>query len=144
MDVPDNRDRRLTQPALSDLQLVAGGKVADLADRASGALLAPTDAVVTQGAFVDYYPVWFRAQDLVYVLRNAMRVELGLRDPIAADVPRDASWPWLHDRPSEEEYVRRQTLIPGRPPLTPAEQARLETHGERDAAPDGPSHRPPA
>lgn len=81
------------QPALSDVQLVAGRGVADLADRVSGALMEITAVVERRGPFVDYYPGWFRAQDLLGVLRNAMRAELGLNDAIEAAYPRDAEWP---------------------------------------------------
>ncbi|MGL5825765.1 MAG: hypothetical protein ACRCYU_13290 [Nocardioides sp.] len=115
------------QPALSDVQLVAGSEVADLADRVSGALMEITAVVEKRGPFVNYYPGWFRACDLLGVLRNAMRVELGLNDMIETADPRDAEWPWLQDRPSEEDYIRHQAEIPGRPPLTPSEKARLET-----------------
>lgn len=83
-----------------------------------------TGVVETRGPFVNYYPVWFRAQDLLGVLRNTMRAELGLNDAIAAAYPRDTEWPWLQDRPSEEEYIGRQTEIPGRPRTT-SETARL-------------------
>ena len=113
------------QPALSNMQLVAGSGVADLGDRVSGALLETSAVVEVRGPFVDYYPGWFRAQDFLGVLRNAMRAELGLDDAIEAAYPRDAEWPWLPDRPSEKEYIRRQTEIPGRPPLTPSEMARI-------------------
>lgn len=122
------------QPALSDVQLVAGGEVADLADRVSVALMEITVVVETRGSFVNYYPGWFRAQDLLGVLRNAMRSELGLKDAIESDYPRDDEWPWLRDRPSEEEYIRRQTEIPGRPPLTPSEMARLAQSEDGKAA----------
>lgn len=114
------------QPALSDVQLMAGSEVADLADRVSGALMEITAVVEKRGPFVNYYAAWFRTQDLLGVLRNAMRAELGLNDAIKEDYPRDAEWPWLRDRPSEEEYIRRQTEVPGRPPLTPSEKARLK------------------
>lgn len=114
------------QPALSDLQLVAGGKVADLAERASGALMEITGVVKSRGPLVNHYPAWFRAQDLCVVLRNAMRSELGVQDAVETTYPRPADWPWLDDRASEEEYIRHQTEIPGRPPLTPAETARVK------------------
>lgn len=114
------------QPALGDVQLLASGRVADLADRVSGALLEVTTVVELRGAFTDYYPIWFRARDLLGVLRNAMRSELGLAEGIEGPVPEDADWPWLEDRPTEEEYIQRQAEIPGRPPLTPGEVARLE------------------
>jgi hypothetical protein len=113
------------QPALGDVQLLAGGDVADLADRVSGALMQVTSVVERRGAFIEFYPGMFRAQDLLGVLRNAMRNELGLKDEIDVVFPRQAEWPWLQDRPSEEDYIRRQTQIPGRPPLTDVETARL-------------------
>lgn len=125
------------QASLSDLQLVAGSKVADLADRVSGALMEITAPVETRGAFVEYYPGWFRAQDLLGVLRNAMRTELGLKDSISTVYPSDEDWPWLPDRPAEAEYVRRQNEIPGRPPLTPSEMARLALHQNDSEAPSG-------
>ena len=113
------------QPALSDVQLVASAHVADLAERVSGALMAMTSVVEKRGAFVDFYPGWFRAQDLWGVMRNAMRSELGLNDGVTSELPRIGGWPWLPDRPSEQEYIRRQTQIPGRGPLTESEIARL-------------------
>lgn len=125
------------QPALSDVQLVAGSEVADLADRVSDALMEITGVVEKRGPFVNYYPSWFRAQDLTGVLRNAMRAELGLNDAIETAYPRDAEWPWLQDQPSEEEYIRRQTEIPGRPPLTPSEKVRLaESEDGKSASSD--------
>ncbi len=127
------------QPALSDVQLVAGRGVADLADRVSGALMEITAVVERRGPFVDYYPGWFRAQDLLGVLRNAMRAELGLNDAIEAAYPRDAEWPWLSERPSEEEYIRRQTEIPGRPPLTPSEMARIVELEDGESASAAPA-----
>lgn len=120
------------QPSLGDVQLVAGADVADLTHRVSGALMEITAVVEKRGPFVNYYPGWFRAQDLLGVLRNAMRTELGLKDAVVADYPRDEQWPWLPDRPSEGEYIRRQTEIPGRPPLTASETARLPNGADRD------------
>lgn len=63
-----------------------------------------------------------------------MRSELGLKDSISTVYPRDEDWPWLPDRPTEEEHIRRQTEIPGRPPLTPSEMARLALHHNDDEA----------
>ena len=119
------------QPALGDVQLLASAQVADLADRTCGALLEVTGVVEHRGVFVDFYPQWFRAQDLLGVLRNAMRRELGLVDEIQTALPREPLWPWLPDRPSEEDYIRRQAQIPGRPPLTKRESARLASASAR-------------
>lgn len=113
------------QPVLGDVQLLAGAEVADLADRVSGALMQITGVIEQRRAFVEYYPGWFRAGDLLAVLRNAMRSELGLKDEIHTYLPRSGDWPWLEGRPSEEDYVRRQLDIPGRPPLTATELSRL-------------------
>lgn len=113
------------QPALVEVQLLASATVADLADRVSGALMEITGEIESNGAFVAYYPRWFRARDLLGVLRNAMRDELGLPDSIDAELPRRGDWPWLDDRPTEEDYIRRQAEIPGRPPLTDSEAARM-------------------
>ena len=115
------------QPALGDVQLLASAPVADLADRTCGALLELTGVVEHRGAFVDFYPQWFRAQDLLGVLRNAMRRELGLADEISTRLPRESLGPWLPDCPSEQDYIRRQTEIPGRPPLTARESTRLQS-----------------
>ena len=39
-----------------------------------------TSLVEPKGVFTQYYPTWFQAQDLLEVLRDAMRVELGLKE----------------------------------------------------------------
>ena len=117
------------QPALVDVQLLAGAQVADLADRVTGALMEITSVIETKGAFTEFYPQWFRARDLLGVLRNAMRGELGLAEPVDAELPRSGNWPWLSDRPTEEEYIRRQTEVPGRHPLTEGEVERLKGRG---------------
>ncbi|WP_161180418.1 hypothetical protein [Streptomyces sp. SID4985] len=96
------------QPALGEVELLATPGVADLAGRVSGALLELTSYVETRRAFTEYYPSWFQAQDLVEVLKNAMRVELGvsatLRDATLGR--RSAEWPWLPDRPPREAYFQ--------------------------------------
>lgn len=93
------------QPRLGELQLVASNNVADLADRVSGALMELTIFLERRRAFTSYYPVWFQAQDLIHVLRNEMRVELGL--PSHGDSARiEHSWPWLASRPSAEHYIQ--------------------------------------
>ncbi|MFC8296275.1 hypothetical protein [Micromonospora orduensis] len=95
------------QPALLEVQLMATPTVADLADRMSGALMEITPIVEMRGAFTDYYPGWFQARDMFEVLREAMRVELGLPASNVRAFPiTDESWPWLPDRPSRESYVQ--------------------------------------
>lgn len=93
------------QPLLGELQLVASNNVADLADRVSGALMELTSFLERRCAFTSYYPVWFQAQDLIHVLRNEMRVELGL--PSHGDSARvEHNWPWLTSRPPAEHYIQ--------------------------------------
>lgn len=94
------------QPALGEVQLLASARVADLADRASGALLALTVYVNMTETFTAYYPTWFQALDLSKVLRNEMRIELGLEQLADDSFPRDSDWPWLADRPPAESYVQ--------------------------------------
>ncbi|NDV08108.1 hypothetical protein GXW84_27040 [Rhodococcus sp. IEGM 248] len=96
------------QLALGEIQLLASPRVADLADRVSGALMEITVPVETRSTFVDYYPAWFQALDLSTVLRDAMRMELGL-DPAGTDAfpaRRDQEWPWLSDRPTRSSYLQ--------------------------------------
>lgn len=96
------------QPALGEVELLATPGVADLADRVSGALMSLTTYVETRRAFTEYYPSWFQAQDLVEVLKNAMRVELGVAARSqGATIGRElAEWPWLSDRPPREAYFQ--------------------------------------
>lgn len=96
------------QPALGEVELLASPHVADLADRVSGALMELTATVEMRQPFTEHYPTWFQTQDLLEVLRNAMRVELGL-SPMAKDRSagrRSADWPWLPDRPPRQSYVQ--------------------------------------
>lgn len=98
------------QPALLEVQLMATSEVADLADRMSGALMEITPVIERRGTFTDYYPGWFQARDLFEVLRNSMRMELGLPASEVSSFPiTDESWPWLADRPSRESYIQSHT-----------------------------------
>ena len=92
------------QPLLGEVQLVASKNVADIADRVSGALMELTSFLESRQAFTSYYPVWFQTRDLIHVLRNEMRVELGL--PSHGDSVHGKDWPWLKSRPSTESYVQ--------------------------------------
>ncbi|MEE2568799.1 hypothetical protein V1638_05240 [Pseudarthrobacter sp. J64] len=104
------------QPLLGEVQLVASKDVADVADRVSGALMELTSFIEGREAFTSYYPVWFQAQDLIHVLRNTMRIELGLVSH--GDVERGDDWPWLESRPASESYIQDHSG-PERPEDTP-------------------------
>lgn len=92
------------QPALGEVQLLASDRVADLADRVSSALMELTFFLEADQAFTDYYPMWFQTQDLLGVLRNAMREELGLGELPNTRVRSGDDYPWLPDRPTRESY----------------------------------------
>lgn len=96
------------QPLLGEVQLLAAGEVAELADRVSGALMEVTWRIEKRAPFTAYYPAWFQAQDLLHVLRDAMRTELGLAalGEITAG-PREDDWPWLESRPPYESYIQQ-------------------------------------
>ena len=104
------------QPLLGEIQLLATNHVADLADRVSGAMMEITWRVEKRHAFTSYYPAWFQAQDLLHVLRDAMRAELGL--PVLSSLtagPREDDWPWLNSRPSYESYIQQHLHRSTRP-----------------------------
>lgn len=94
------------QPALGEVQLLASPPVADLADRVSGALMELTATIELRGAFTSHYPMWFQAEDLLSVLRAAMRRELGVAGGLDEQRRREDDWPWLSDRPSRSSYVQ--------------------------------------
>lgn len=103
------------QPMLSEMELLATPKVADLAARAAHGILAavpqtqylgPGQSRIVPEAYSDHWPTQQMAQGLRELLRNAMRVELGL-DPVSTLVPNDHSWPWLPDQPSVEDHRKR-------------------------------------
>lgn len=93
------------QPALGEVQLLATPSVADLADRMSGALMELTAVVELRRPFSEHYPVYFQARDLLEVLRDAMRTELGVTAMGTTSRVSD-DWPWLPDRPSRQSYVQ--------------------------------------
>lgn len=98
------------QPLLGEVQLLATGNVADLADRVSGALMEITWRMEKRAPFTSYYPAWLQAQDLLHVLRDAMRTELGL--PALGSLtagPRGDDWPWLDSRPPYESYIQQHS-----------------------------------
>ena len=65
-----------------------------------------TSPIEQRWTFDKYFPDWFRTQDLVVMMRNAMRGELGL--PIGATdaypARRDPDWPWLTPRLRPEDH----------------------------------------
>lgn len=104
------------QPALGEVELLASPEVADLADRVTFALMELTANVELRGTHKEHFPTWLQSQDLLEVLRNAMRAELGL--PIMsvdtrASGRRTGDWPWLSDRPPRDSYTQdhRETDI---------------------------------
>ena len=109
------------QPLLEELQLISSTEVADLSDRISGALMEVTAPIEKREAFVEYYPVWFQAKDLLTVLRNAMRAELGVGAlPDGSLVRREEDWPWLPARPSAEHYRQRHRAMDTAPGASPS------------------------
>ena len=98
------------QPALVEVQLIATPKVADLAERATGALMEITGSVESKQPFTDYYPGWFQARDLLQVLQNSMRAELGVSEALLDPFPKPDDWPWLSDRPGRESYVQERPV----------------------------------
>ena len=96
--------------ALGEVELLATPSVVDLADRVSTALIEVTAPVELRKDFTEYYPMWFQTRDLVEVLRNAMRAELGL-EPMSVDertaARRASDYPWLADRPPRDTYHQR-------------------------------------
>ena len=106
LDNSINIDNEL-EPILFEIQLMASSEVADLADRVCGSLREINGYVAVEKAFIDYYPAWFQALDLVEILRNGMRRELGLIALESGRFPRDHSWPWLPGRPPRESYIQK-------------------------------------
>ncbi|WHT21049.1 hypothetical protein N8J89_08275 [Crossiella sp. CA-258035] len=111
------------QPALFEVQLMASPDVADLAERVSGALMCLTTYIERREAFTEYYPTWFQCQDLLQVLRNAMRTELSL-PPLKTSWPHKApGWPWLKTRPPREQYIQHHP----RPEKSTSDQSESDT-----------------
>jgi hypothetical protein len=103
------------QPMLSEMELLATPKVADVAARAAHGILAavpqpqhlgPDDSRITPAVYSDHWPTQQMAKGLRELLRNEMGVELGL-DPVSDQAPDDRNWPWLGDQPSFEDHRMR-------------------------------------
>lgn len=117
------------QTILAEVMLVGGANVADMAARVSDALMGLGGFAEVGGYFVDFYPKKQRTDDLIGLLRNTMRGDLGNHEDIDSRPTGDAEWPWPSSIPGEIEYVRRQTEIPHRPELTRRESERLLSAG---------------
>ena len=103
------------QPALAEVELIASPPVAELASRLSTALLRIGTLIDSHASFIDYYPRNFQTLDMLRVVSNEMRRELGQTDAI--DNPhRQNDWPWLPDRPSKESYIREGLMKRRQPP----------------------------
>jgi hypothetical protein len=94
------------EPALVEVQLISTPKIADLAERATDALMEITGPIEARYSFTEYYPGWFQARDILEVLKNAMRSELGVSEALANPFPRPHDWPWLPDRPPRQSYIQ--------------------------------------
>lgn len=87
---------RELQPALGEVQLLAKKNVAELADRVMWALLELA-GLISGGHLYDQVKEYRdKANQLLDVLRNAMREELGVPGPVRT-FPMPKSWPWLED-----------------------------------------------
>jgi hypothetical protein len=102
------------QPALAEVKLVATAEVAELADRLSAAFLEIGRLADSSAPYVDYYPYYFQIRDMLEVVINATRTELGRPDTVIRRQSDD--WPWLPDRPSRESYVKPNVRKSRQPP----------------------------
>jgi hypothetical protein len=70
------------QPALGEVQLLAGPKVAETADRTSWALMELNGFIDSRQSFTIVTEYGFKTRHLLDATRNAMRSELGLTSAI--------------------------------------------------------------
>lgn len=103
------------QPSLTEVRLVATPRVAELAGRLSAALLTLGTLIDSRAPFEDYYPRYFQTRDMLQVVGNAMRTELGQPDAVE-NLDQQGDWPWLPDRPSRESYIREGLKKRRQPP----------------------------
>lgn len=107
------------QPALGEVQLMASPKVVELTERTSSALMEIGGEIEIRGTFTEYHVGWYMARDMIQVLRNEMRIELGLPEANVNQFPRSEDWPWLSDRPSRETYIQRRSGSSSPLPIPP-------------------------
>ena len=86
------------QPVLGEVQLLAGPKVAELADRTSWALMELNGFIDSRQQFEIVTEYGFKTRHLLEAVRNAMRAEIGLTSPVRT-FPMPEDWPWLPDEP---------------------------------------------
>jgi hypothetical protein len=86
------RWREQLQPALGEIQLLASPEVADLAHGVTLALMDLADEVDSRSHYDAYYPISLRTNDLLKLLREAMRRELGVSGELVTQQLR--AWPW--------------------------------------------------
>lgn len=103
------------QEALANVLLVSDDRVADVAQRIVDALVDTADPVERRGFFTEYYPRQLALEDLINVLQNAMRAELGISTLIRTDRHTDPHWPWLADRPPVASYRQGHGLLDALP-----------------------------
>jgi hypothetical protein len=91
------------QPMLSEMELLATPKLADVASRAAQGILdavpqpqylGPGESRIAPAVYSDHWPT------------QQIRVELGL-EPTPDRAPADQDWPWMPDQPSDEDHRTR-------------------------------------
>jgi len=93
------------QPALGEVQLLAGPTVAELADRTSWALMELNGFIDSRQMFETVMEYEFKTRYLLEGTRNAMRAEIGLTSPIKT-FPMPKDWPWLPGKPESSDTHR--------------------------------------
>jgi len=93
------------QPALSEMELMAKPKLADLAARAAHAILTAVpqtkivgvgngEDIVTPSDYGRYWQTAKRVRPVIEAMRNEMRSELELH-AVMNKAPTDPDWPWI-------------------------------------------------
>ncbi|WP_433037331.1 hypothetical protein [Actinomycetospora sp. CA-053990] len=106
------------EPALRQVQLIASADVVDLAGRVSAALSEVAEESASDGYFMDHVPWWFKTQEMIHFMRNAMREELGISALPSGHLHpgmnrEDKEWPWLPAEQYKSAYAKKGTRRPG-------------------------------
>ena len=103
------------QPMLGEIELITTPSVLEIADRVSWALMkliGYMDSrktwigdIDTRKNYLEVNEAYYRTLQLVECLRNAMRSELGLAEPVHTWPKTNEwlDWPWLSDKPEEAD-----------------------------------------